>query len=71
MTFNDAVKRLEKSKTPKGNYKPNAVHLLIKELTTTRPCPNCDGKGETHSPCAFGGSGDYHECRVCEGVGRI
>lgn len=71
MTYNEAIKSLEKSKTSKGHYKADAVHLLIKELTTTRSCPNCNGKGETHSPCAFGGSGDYHTCHVCDGVGRI
>lgn len=71
MTYDEAIKSLEKSKTSKGYYKTDAVKVLILNLTTTRVCPNCNGKGETHSPCAFGGSGDYHTCHVCNGVGRI
>ena len=71
MTYNEAIKSLEKSKTSKGHYKADAVHLLVKNLTTTRSCPNCNGEGKTHSPCTFGGSGDHHTCHVCDGVGRI
>ncbi|MFW9602960.1 MAG: hypothetical protein ACMV1B_11680 [Prevotella sp.] len=71
MTYNEAIRSLEKSKTTKGHYKATAVEAILKQLTTTRVCPNCSGKGETHSPCAFGGSGDHHTCHVCEGIGRI
>ena len=71
MTYAEAVAKLSANTTKSGNYKKQAVLKLIIRLTTTRPCPNCDGKGETHSPCAFGGSGDYHDCKVCDGVGGI
>ena len=71
MDYQSAVNTLEGSKTSKGHYKAEAVKLLIKELTTSRICPNCNGKGETHSACAYGGGGDYHQCHVCAGIGRI
>lgn len=71
MTYTEAVAKLSANTTKSGNYKKQAVLNLIISLTTTRSCPNCDGKGETHSPCAFGGSGDYHDCKVCDGIGRI
>ena len=71
MTYKEAINKLEAHKTFKGNYKANAVENILKQLTTTRVCPNYNGKGETPSPCAFGGSGDYHTCHVCEGVGSI
>ena len=71
MTYSEAIAILSNNTTKSGNYKKQAVLNLIKTLITTRPCPNCNGKGETHSACAFGGSGDYHKCHVCDGVGRI
>ena len=71
MTYSEAVTKLSANTTKSGNYKKQAVLNLIVRLTTSRSCPNCDGKGETHSPCAFGGSDDYHNCKVCDGIGRI
>ena len=74
MTFTEAI--LQLTETKKGNYTKDSVHkliskILISKTTSTRICPNCNGKGQDHSPCAFGGTGDYYTCKICNGSGRI
>lgn len=69
--YQDAIKSLEKSKTSKGHYKADAVHLLIRELTTTRTCPNCKGRGVIRDSGEFAGPGCDYTCHICDGVGRI
>ena len=71
MTYQQALAKFSIAKTSKGNYKPEIVHDIIRSIftihtTKNRICPSCNGQGETHSPCAFGGSGDYHTCHICD-----
>ncbi len=71
MNYPEAVAALSVNTTKSGNYKKQAVLDLIKTLTTKRPCFNCEGTGETYLASAFGVSGGYHKCRVCDGTGRL
>lgn len=76
MNYKEVIIKLNEYKTKKGNYKRDGVIKILEEIfnnenTTWRICPSCNGKGEEHYPCAFGGSGDWHKCKVCNGIGKI
>jgi len=84
MNYETAINLLKQTK--KGNYKKEYVENVIKILTDDLEklqepqepqepqkikCPVCKGEGRTHSACAFGGSGDWHTCKTCNGTGKI
>lgn len=76
MNYKECLRYLNNWKTKKGNFKKEGVLILLENLCnkrekTERVCPHCNGKGQYHSPCAFGGSGDYFSCYVCNGTGEI
>jgi len=71
MTYKEAIDLLEKSKTSKGHYKADAVKALLLNLTTTKACPNCNGKGILRYSGDYAGPGADITCHVCNDVGRI
>ena len=76
MSCKEALVYLNDWKTTKGNFKKEGVLKLLESLCNTqeklkRVCPHCEGKGQVHYPCAFGGGGDWSECKVCSGIGKI
>ena len=67
------IKELNKYQTKKGNFKPEAIHMLLYELNKKpkkKKCTLCNGSGELHSNCSFGGV-DCYSCSGCGGSGKI